>query len=286
MQTVPRTILQTLEKAIESLDGHTPAGTSPSISHLQAPVGFRNRLSLPAAASILRPSHNKALPSSSIFGLLFKLSNGNQNATMDLNLSPRSIPFSSTPADGLPEMAPLNSTSATMFEDASVPHQVQGSDFELVIRQQPDRARVLGGKKTGSHLIDPPPIVQVRMRDDGSDLALYLQSRYYFMACSLHDASADRPVVVAPMPLTGTLVSSLRRLKDDNNKDGSFCVFGDMTVNIDGEFRLQFSMFEMRDKQAIFLKSTISNRFRVWRRKDFPGYIPATPSHACLRRRR
>lgn len=46
----------------------------------------------------------------------------------------------------------------------------------------------------------------------------YLQSPYYFMCCSLYDASEDRPVPVAPSTaLAGTLVSSLHRLKDVDN---------------------------------------------------------------------
>lgn len=84
------------------------------------------------------------------------------------------------------------------------------------------------------------------------------------MCCSLYDVLEDRPVPVAPSTaLAGTLVSSLHRLKDvDNNgkfllrrspacsdqtrADGGFFVFGDLSVKIEGEFRLKFSLFEMR----------------------------------------
>lgn len=63
------------------------------------------------------------------------------------------------------------------------------SDFDLLIRQQPNRARVAGGKEKGmgasffSRLrdvsniaierkpIDPPPIVQLRVREEGTYLA-------------------------------------------------------------------------------------------------------------------
>lgn len=150
------------------------------------------------------------------------------------------------------------------------------SDFELTIRQQPERARVAGGKEKGmpprstcvlslhsSFLlgqlggpwiltqslrcaerkpVDPPPIVQLRVREEGTYLAQYvipdlvasfrrtpsiltkrdrhyLQSPYYFMCCSLWDPTEDQAVPVPPSTaLAGTLVSSLHRLKDvDNN---------------------------------------------------------------------
>lgn len=45
------------------------------------------------------------------------------------------------------------------------------SDFDLTIRQQPDRARVAGGKEKERKPIDPPPVVQVRVRDESSYLA-------------------------------------------------------------------------------------------------------------------
>lgn len=69
------------------------------------------------------------------------------------------------------------------------------SDFELTIRQQPDRARVAGGKEKGTlpgsargnqpsvdvvdaerKPVDPPPIVQLRVRDQNSYLAQYVPS--------------------------------------------------------------------------------------------------------------
>ncbi|KAJ5637719.1 Velvet factor [Penicillium lividum] len=152
------------------------------------------------------------------------------------------------------------------------------SDFDLTIRQQPDRARVAGGKEKERKPIDPPPIVQLRVREEGSYLAQhYLQSPYYFMCCSLYDASDDRPVPVAPSTaLAGTLVSSLHRLKDVDNSDGGFFVFGDLSVKIEGEFRLKFTLFEMRRDQVTYLKTIISDRFTVSPPKSFPGMMEST----------
>lgn len=72
----------------------------------------------------------------------------------------------------------------------------------------------------------------------------------------------EKPTPIAPhQALAGTLVSSLHRLKDIDNSgmcyyktsvsitnqtpDGGFFVFGDLSVKIEGEFRLRFSLFEM-----------------------------------------
>jgi len=168
--------------------------------------------------------------------------------------------------------------SASTFSDASLSREAQSSDFDLTIRQQPDRARVAGGKEKERKPIDPPPIVQLRVREEGSYLAQhYLQSPYYFMCCSLYDASDDRPVPVAPSTaLAGTLVSSLHRLKDVDNSDGGFFVFGDLSVKIEGEFRLKFTLFEMRRDQVTYLKTIISERFTVSPPKSFPGMMEST----------
>jgi Velvet factor len=58
--------------------------------------------------------------------------------------------------------------------------------------------------------------------------------------------------------LAGTSVSSLYRLKDQDNTgtsifcyntkrlDGGFFVFGDLSVRMEGQFRLRFYLFEVR----------------------------------------
>ena len=103
----------------------------------------------------------------------------------------------------------------------------------------------------------------------------YLQSPYFFMCCNLTDADLNRPGQLAAAhqgddmhgasqsALAGTLVSSLHRLKDIDNTgqwclwgimveqrltrvvDGGFFVFPDISVRLEGEFRLRFSLFEM-----------------------------------------
>ncbi|KAJ5322052.1 uncharacterized protein MYU51_002805 [Penicillium brevicompactum] len=168
--------------------------------------------------------------------------------------------------------------SVSTFSDASLTREAQSSDFDLTIRQQPNRARVAGGKEKERKPIDPPPIVQLKVREEGTYLAQhYLQSPYYFLCCSLYDPTEDRPVPVAPSTaLAGTLVSSLHRLKDTDNSDGGFFVFGDLSVKLEGEFRLKFTLFEMRKDNVSYLKTIISERFTVSPPKSFPGMMEST----------
>ena len=84
------------------------------------------------------------------------------------------------------------------------------------------------------------------------------------MCANLLDPTADTSQEPASQTaLAGTLVSSLHRLKDVDNMgtpgatssvipllirlaDGGFFVFGDLSVKVEGQFRLRFSLFEMR----------------------------------------
>ncbi|KAI5280250.1 hypothetical protein KEM54_003782, partial [Ascosphaera aggregata] len=110
--------------------------------------------------------------------------------------------------------------------------------------------------------VDPPPIIQLRVREDVDPSQQYLQNPYYFMECTLHEAQEDRPVSYSPAnSLAGTAVSSLHRLKDVDNSDGGFFVFGDVSVKIEGEYRLKFSLFEMRPNEVVYIKSVLSKPF-------------------------
>lgn len=97
------------------------------------------------------------------------------------------------------------------------------------------------------------------------------------MSCSLVGAP-EKGVPSGPLgtALAGTLVSSLHRLKDQSNNDGAFFVFGDLSIKIEGTFRLQFNLYEMRDKECFHIQSTQSEPFIVHPQKTFPGMAEST----------
>ncbi|MCJ1472130.1 hypothetical protein MMC13_000777 [Lambiella insularis] len=98
--------------------------------------------------------------------------------------------------------------------------------------------------------VDPPPIIQLHVRDASDPAQNYLQSPYFFMCCSLWDLEENKHVQQdSSAVLAGTVVSSLHRLKDIDNTDGGFFVFGDLSVKVEGEYRLRFSLFEMFKKR-------------------------------------
>ena len=76
--------------------------------------------------------------------------------------------------------------------------------------------------------------------------------------------------------LLGTCVSSLHRLKDGNNQEGAYFVFGDLSPKVEGSYALQFNLYEMGQNQAVHIQSIISDKFQVQGPKFFAGLSEST----------
>ncbi|KAK8214016.1 velvet factor-domain-containing protein [Phyllosticta capitalensis] len=162
-------------------------------------------------------------------------------------------------------------------------HDSQPSnDVELRIRQQPKEALVtVDGKEKNRKPVDPPPIVQLNVKQMSDPHGHYMQSPYLIMICDLWDPTDEQPA--DDKALAGTICSSLHRLKDIDNKDGAFFVFGDISIKKTGEYRLRFSLFDILKcivptpgAQYEYITSVISDKFRVVSQKEFRGLDEST----------
>lgn len=76
--------------------------------------------------------------------------------------------------------------------------------------------------------------------------------------------------------MSGTMVSSLHRLKDPGDQEGAFFVFGDLTVRREGTYCLRFDLLQMEfgvssdPDSLVTVTSVTSNPFRVYSQKNFP----------------
>lgn len=104
----------------------------------------------------------------------------------------------------------------------------------------------------------------------------FLSGPYFFMSCSLVGENDGIPQGTLGAALAGTLVSSLHRLKDSDNNDGAFFVFGDLSVKLEGTFRLQFNLYEMRQAECYHIKCILSEPFPVHSTKNFQGMSEST----------
>lgn len=160
-------------------------------------------------------------------------------------------------------------------------YRLASEDYDIKIRQQPrDALLAQDGKEKARKPVDPPPIVEVNVRDAADPIRQFLQSPYLFMTTSLVPADtqyADANLAI-DRGLCGSVVSSLHKLKDTDSKDGGFFVFGDVSVKKLGEHRLLFSLFELHKTtgEVLWHKSILSDIFTVHPQKEYPGLEEST----------
>lgn len=129
--------------------------------------------------------------------------------------------------------------------------------------------------------IDPPPIVQLMVNPRKDPARTFLQNPYLILTARLirkGDEDQDEQSGPKESDLTGTLVSSLYSLKDTDNSQGGFFVFGDLSVRRVGTYRLAFILYELRlaEKECWLLSRTVSDPFVVYATKTFPGLAEST----------
>ncbi|CAG8576531.1 7638_t:CDS:2 [Diversispora eburnea] len=143
----------------------------------------------------------------------------------------------------------------------NLPRTIDSEHYQLIIRQQPKQARLCNSKERG-------------YREDAQN---FLQSPYYFMCANLvYPGDDNENITNSSKYLAGTVVSSLHKLKDIDNTDGGFFVFGDISVRIEGRYRLRFSLFEIIREEVIHVQSILSDVFTVYSPKTFPGMSEST----------
>ncbi|RGB42007.1 velvet factor-domain-containing protein [Rhizophagus diaphanus] len=160
----------------------------------------------------------------------------------------------------------------------------QEIQYELILRQQPKQSRMCGiGEKADRRPIDPPPIIQLKVYDASlpqSEKSSFLQNPYFFMYASLVAPDTDEELHLLrdgkTRSTTGSVVSSLYHLKDIDNSDAGFFVFPDLSVRMEGTYRLKLSLFEIIGREVYHCKSIFSDIFIVYSAKRFPGMEEST----------
>lgn len=73
--------------------------------------------------------------------------------------------------------------------------------------------------------------------------------------------------------LIGNLVTNAFKLFDDKNEKGIWFILHDLSVRIEGEFKLKFSFVDLSNDEMIF---KFSEPFRVYSAKKFPGVVDSS----------
>ncbi|KAJ2374680.1 hypothetical protein IW150_002967, partial [Coemansia sp. RSA 2607] len=76
--------------------------------------------------------------------------------------------------------------------------------------------------------------------------------------------------------MAGPMVCPLHTLRDETSKQGAYFVFSDLSVRLEGTFRLRFDLFEITDDMVQRRASVVSGAFSVYSPKRFPGMMSST----------
>ncbi|KAI8987540.1 velvet factor-domain-containing protein [Mycotypha africana] len=166
-----------------------------------------------------------------------------------------------------------NSTLSKMYSSSN-----STSPYALTVRQQPEKARLCSFKdKVDRRPLDPPPIVQLH-RSNNTNFNDYHISANFFLHATLANANdhSDIHYVNGNRTTAGSVVQSLHKLKDTSNSEGAFFIFSDISVRIEGVFRLKFTLFQIKGIEVERICCTFSNPFRVYSPKNFPGMSEST----------
>ena len=145
---------------------------------------------------------------------------------------------------------------------------------QLSVRQEPKRAQVVQENNPKNRKpIDPPPIIELKYNDESDPSnAQWLVSPRTFMMVTLLPAKDDQEQAPGKL-LIGQTVSSLHRLKDINNKDGGFFVFGDISAKRTGQYKLRFSLFDTNKSVFIVRSQHVGNTANIHRDTEEVVYL-------------
>ncbi|KAL4206316.1 hypothetical protein CU097_010366 [Rhizopus azygosporus] len=152
------------------------------------------------------------------------------------------------------------------------------TEYTLTVRQQPKKARLCSFKdKVDRRPLDPPPIVQLHQTGSINFNNYWISSNFFVIATLIDSENySDIHIVNGHQTTAGSIAQSLHKLRDTDNREGAFFVFSDISIRIEGVFRLKFTLFQIKGSEAERICYVISDKFQVYSPKCFPGMSGST----------
>ncbi|KAK9708575.1 hypothetical protein K7432_009560 [Basidiobolus ranarum] len=183
-------------------------------------------------------------------------------------------------------MHPSNYNLGSMRKNPSLQPEPENfkRSFELIVRQHPHHARMCGFGEKDRRPIDPPPIIQLVVRDQrGRVDTTAVQDPFYVLHVTLwsEDRQEERNIITSNSKCTrvlmGSLVASANLLKIPEGEQGCYFCFPDLSIRIEGRYCLKFNLIRLggetppMDSNSKILACAFSDAFTVFSAKKFPG---------------
>ncbi|KAH0373257.1 hypothetical protein KCU65_g658, partial [Aureobasidium melanogenum] len=173
--------------------------------------------------------------------------------------------------------------------------------YELNMRQQPVAARACGFGERDRRVVDPPPILELKVIDTETGKVDSENTPYVYttLHCTLINSMTYKdesqiepahPNAQATQRLMGTAVASPFSGTDETGKKGTFFVFPDLSCRNPGRYRFQFRLLIVDPLNlsvgttSRIQSSIISEPFEVYTAKEFPGMRASSALLKALRK--
>ncbi|THW29733.1 hypothetical protein D6D23_00783 [Aureobasidium pullulans] len=173
--------------------------------------------------------------------------------------------------------------------------------YELNMRQQPVAARACGFGERDRRVVDPPPILELKVIDAETGKVDSENTPYVYttLHCTLINAMTYKdesqiepahPNAPATQRLMGTAVASPFSGTDESGRRGTFFIFPDLSCRNPGRYRFQFRLLIVDPLNlsvgttSRIQSSIISEPFEVYTAKEFPGMRASSALLKALRK--
>ncbi|KKY28911.1 putative developmental regulator [Phaeomoniella chlamydospora] len=142
--------------------------------------------------------------------------------------------------------------------------------YELTLAQQPKRGRVCAYKGGKGGILDPLPIVKLRVHD-GDRSNKFIFSPHMFMIARLSRVDREDPTDLTDDSrlLHGNLSATNTKLRQDDNvvENASYFIYPELAVSEEGTYRLTFNLWENQVENsqrcvAVLLASITTDKFQ------------------------
>ncbi|KAJ0109292.1 hypothetical protein J7T55_009624 [Diaporthe amygdali] len=169
--------------------------------------------------------------------------------------------------------------------------------FDLCLRQQPANARSCGLGDRDRRVVDPPPILQLKIDApwlSRQEISRKLRQPSYVVHCSIWSPDGEEDMSGMPDDYTrqkrlmGNLVASPFVGFDERGEEGCFFCFPDISCRTPGRYRLKFVLVVLEwplrpNAKSMIRAELLSDVFQTFSAKEFPGMLESSALAKALK---
>lgn len=204
------------------------------------------------------------------------------------------VPCPSASESQTPRQQSKSVTVRSLLNDDRMSSELK---YDLCVRQQPANARSCGLGDRDRRVIDPPPILQLKIDApwlSRQEISRKLRTPSYVVHCSIWSPDGEEDMSGMPDDYTrqkrlmGNLVASPFVGFDERGEEGCFFCFPDISCRTPGRYRLKFVLVVLEwplrpNAKSMIRSELLSDVFQTYSAKEFPGMLESSALAKALK---